>query len=283
MTNYNESDWIPASAVRDEFHPPQLAQWILMCICQTSLSQVNYCVDDSYLTPQISCADPVSFPPTPASARPRSSSGFYAQDMEIYNRPRSRSAGMYTPHVNDFDYSPNPLGIKQDGVEDMNFPGVPYINPPVPMRSAATYQPSISIPEVSVTSSRLAPIPIAPNPAGLQKINTLKRGRGDESPPDSTIKRRRRSSVNTYNLELSDEERLLLRLKDEVNLPWKDIALRFQLELGKNHQVPALQMRYKRLRERLRAWTEADVSLDGFVRVDTFIDNVAGGRTPASS
>jgi hypothetical protein len=119
-------------------------------------------------------------------------------------------------------------------------------------------------PDLGVNTARLTPIPIAPNPAGLQRINSsLKRGREEESPIDTTPKRRRRSSLNAPNFELTEEERLLLRLKDEINLPWKDIALRFQLELGKSHQVPALQMRYKRLRERLRVWTENDVSYFG--------------------
>lgn len=42
-------------------------------------------------------------------------------------------------------------------------------------------------------------------------------------------------------------------------MTWKDIAARFQSELGKQYQIPALQMRLKRLRERMRTWTEVDV------------------------
>ena len=76
-------------------------------------------------------------------------------------------------------------------------------------------------------------------------------------------KRQRRtvaSSANTTGaVELTEEERLLLRFKDEENLPWKDIALKFQTETGRTFQVPALQMRYKRLREKLRVWSESDV------------------------
>jgi hypothetical protein len=58
---------------------------------------------------------------------------------------------------------------------------------------------------------------------------------------------------------LGEEDRLLIQLKDEESMPWKDIAARFQSDLGKTYQIPALQMRLKRLRERMRVWTEADV------------------------
>lgn len=58
---------------------------------------------------------------------------------------------------------------------------------------------------------------------------------------------------------MTEEDNLLLRLKDEENLSWKEIATRFQNEMGKQFQVPALQMRLKRLRERMRTWTENDV------------------------
>ena len=53
-------------------------------------------------------------------------------------------------------------------------------------------------------------------------------------------------------VELDEEGLLLLKLKDEENLPWRDIAIRFQTDLGKSYEIPALQMRYKRLRERTR-------------------------------
>ena len=73
-------------------------------------------------------------------------------------------------------------------------------------------------------------------------------------------KKRKRAPSNAGPIELNEEEQLLLKLKEEENLPWKDIAVRFQTDLGKSYQVPALQMRFKRLRERMRTWTETDVS-----------------------
>lgn len=60
--------------------------------------------------------------------------------------------------------------------------------------------------------------------------------------------------------ELNEEEQLLLQLKDEDNLLWKDIAQKFQLKFGRPFNVPALQMRFKRLRDKIRVWTEVDVS-----------------------
>lgn len=85
----------------------------------------------------------------------------------------------------------------------------------------------------------------------------------EQSSPEMTgiMKRRKTTPVpmNPPTPELSDEDRLLLRLKDEEHVSWKDIASRFQSELGKVYQVPALQMRLKRLRERLRVWSDADV------------------------
>ncbi|KAF2835881.1 hypothetical protein M501DRAFT_902956, partial [Patellaria atrata CBS 101060] len=50
---------------------------------------------------------------------------------------------------------------------------------------------------------------------------------------------------------LSEEERLLLKLKEDEKLPWKDIIRIFRSRLDKEYQIPMLQMRYKRLRGRL--------------------------------
>jgi hypothetical protein len=63
-----------------------------------------------------------------------------------------------------------------------------------------------------------------------------------------------------HTLDLSDEERLLVQLKQDQSLPWKEIAKEFEDKFGKPFQVPALQMRYKRLRERLRNWTNQDIA-----------------------
>ncbi|KAF2755982.1 hypothetical protein EJ05DRAFT_518577 [Pseudovirgaria hyperparasitica] len=55
------------------------------------------------------------------------------------------------------------------------------------------------------------------------------------------------------------EERLLLELKDEQNQSWKKIADIFRSQCNKDYSVPALQMRYRRLRQRrLLDFNDAD-------------------------
>jgi methylphosphotriester-DNA--protein-cysteine methyltransferase len=87
-----------------------------------------------------------------------------------------------------------------------------------------------------------------------------KRSREDDEFSEQA-KRRKRSETNASSttIELGEEDKLLIQLKDEDGMPWKDIAARFQSDLGKTYQIPALQMRLKRLRERMRVWTETDV------------------------
>lgn len=116
--------------------------------------------------------------------------------------------------------------------------------------------------EFALTDSPFGSRPPSTNPTGrtvLQHATSVKRSREEESSAENTPPTKRRAkSIPTA--DLNEEERLLLRLKDDESLPWKDIALRFQSDLGKAHQVPALQMRYKRLREKLRPWTETDLN-----------------------
>lgn len=59
--------------------------------------------------------------------------------------------------------------------------------------------------------------------------------------------------------DLTFEEHLLLQLTEQEQLPWKEVALRFNEKTGKMMKVPALQMRKKRLIERLRVWTDTEV------------------------
>lgn len=113
------------------------------------------------------------------------------------------------------------------------------------------------------------PVPIAPHPASTT-LRQGKRLRTDDQYESGRSPQRRRSNgtiqpspipgANKAQTELSEEDQLLLKLKHEENLPWKDIAREFETRLGRTHQVPALQMRHKRLRERLRTWTDDDVS-----------------------
>jgi len=47
--------------------------------------------------------------------------------------------------------------------------------------------------------------------------------------------------------ELNEEDRLLLQLKEEEHMPWKEIAARLQETFGKYYHIPTLQTRIKRL------------------------------------
>jgi len=114
-------------------------------------------------------------------------------------------------------------------------------------------------PELHHTQPHRYWTPIAPNPIGLRQLHAQKHSLSDDDWESSPNKRIRRSSPPSPNIELTEEDNLLLRLKDDDALTWKEIATRFQDEKGKSYQVPALQMRMKRLRERMRVWTEGDI------------------------
>ncbi|RMY75181.1 hypothetical protein D0863_02757 [Hortaea werneckii] len=95
---------------------------------------------------------------------------------------------------------------------------------------------------------------IAPNPAGA-----IKRQREEEERAESNASKRRKRTSSVASADLSEDDRFLVQLKEDESLPWKEIATRFQTDKGKNLQVAALQMRYKRLRERFRLWEDQDV------------------------
>ncbi|KAF2644540.1 hypothetical protein P280DRAFT_390332 [Massarina eburnea CBS 473.64] len=101
--------------------------------------------------------------------------------------------------------------------------------------------------------------PIAPHPSA-PGTSAPKRPREVDDEMTEYLKRRKRSESNTSaTIDLGEEDRLLIQLKDEEGMPWKDIAARFLSDLGKPYRVPALQMRRKRLKERMRVWTDIDV------------------------
>jgi hypothetical protein len=92
----------------------------------------------------------------------------------------------------------------------------------------------------------------------------------DEDPPAvSSSKRRRKpppppspsstASSPPDGERLSAADELLVRLREDESLPWKEVAARFRAETGRDFSVAALQMRLKRLRERVRPWTDRDV------------------------
>ncbi|KAF2230905.1 hypothetical protein EV356DRAFT_579648 [Viridothelium virens] len=99
---------------------------------------------------------------------------------------------------------------------------------------------------------------IAPNPMGVFEKSSLKRSRSRETSPEAFQGRGKSSCVNKS--ELGEEDQLLMKLKEEEKLSWNDISTRFRSDLEKSYRVPALQMRYKRLHERTRAWTDTDIN-----------------------
>ncbi|KZM25825.1 uncharacterized protein EKO05_0002552 [Ascochyta rabiei] len=101
--------------------------------------------------------------------------------------------------------------------------------------------------------------PIAPQPIDTPRSMAAKRSRDDDEIVELSKRRRRSESTTSTQLELTEEDKLLLKLKEEESMPWKEIAARFQQDLGKQYQIPALQMRLKRLRERMRVWSDVDV------------------------
>ena len=175
-------------------------------------------------------------------------------------RPKS-SPSTFGPNVEDLLFTENPFRMKAD-----EFPPPMFSMSPQPIAStskaASPFYPPSEYPlsNPSHSPGRTQPVPIAPDPVGLRNMNALKRMREDEEYADYGHKKRKRAPSQSGPIELNEEEQLLLKLKEEENLPWKDIAVRFQTDLGKSYQVPALQMRFKRLRERMRTWTDTDVS-----------------------
>jgi hypothetical protein len=184
--------------------------------------------------------------PSQAPSPETTAASHLALDMTP-NRPRSSPT--------EYQWPMNSLGISGSTMAP-HF----YSSPTFPQgrdRSPCLSEPAM---ELSAPQARRFYAPIAPHPSGA-RTSAPKRSRGDDDDePLDQGKRRKRSDSNTSaTMELGEEDRLLIQLKDEESMPWKDIAARFQSDLGKTYQIPALQMRLKRLRERMRVWTDVDV------------------------
>ena len=165
--------------------------------------------------------------------------------------------------MEDLLFPENPFRVKSDDPYSISAYSMSPVQMPTKASSMFNYPSDYPVSSSrGVSPNRSAPVSIAPDPAGLRQMNAMKRMREDEDYADIGQKRRKRASSQNGPVDLNEEEQLLLKLKEEENLPWKDIATRFQTELGKSYQVPALQMRFKRLRERMRSWTEMDVGFE---------------------
>ncbi|KAH8596759.1 hypothetical protein B0O99DRAFT_593550 [Bisporella sp. PMI_857] len=78
------------------------------------------------------------------------------------------------------------------------------------------------------------------------------------------LRRKRKSPRDSHDGEIllsgdmTHEEQVLMYYSETEKLPWKEVAVKFKEKTGKDMRVPALQMRKKRLIERLRVWTPTD-------------------------
>ncbi|KAF9690516.1 hypothetical protein EKO04_011367 [Ascochyta lentis] len=148
----------------------------------------------------------------------------------------------------------DPLGIHTPTLQTNSY----YSNSTQHIRGLRSGETAAELP-LNAPQPRRVFTPIAPQPTDTPRSMVAKRGRDDDEVAELLKRRRRSESSTSVQLELTEEDKLLLKLKEEESMPWKEIAARFQKDLGKQYQIPALQMRLKRLRERMRVWSEADV------------------------
>ena len=190
-----------------------------------------------------------------ASGRPRSSPSTFGPTSDTIQWPITNGLGIYgagnvaplTPVTST--YSPNVF---------QTYPAQDQVMKDENNATNGRLSISSNTPEIRQPQPRRPYANIQPDPTG---VAAQKRKRDDEEPADmslSTTRRRRTASV--VSADLSEDDRLLVTLKEDQNLPWKDIATRYSAEKGKTVQVAALQMKYKRLREKYRVWTEPDMS-----------------------
>jgi hypothetical protein len=135
----------------------------------------------------------------------------------------------------------------------------------------------------SYSSSFQAPILIAPSPGTLRPATNYDResfrqcsiqsNRSVHSPPQGAFTKilspmhprgkKRKESPSDYDAimrsgDINPEEKLLLELSSRDKLPWKEVAAKFNKITKQTKRVAALQMRKKRLLERLRVWTNPE-------------------------
>jgi len=175
--------------------------------------------------------------------RPRSSPSTFGPGPESINWPDPRNGlGIHYPPMHDHhagiptSYTPGAYHPVM-GNELFASPSPPEIKQPMPRRHYA---------------------PLAPNTPGTMTVKRTRDSHEDEDATDANSRRRKRT-CSVASADLSEDDRLLVQLKEDENLPWKDIAARFGSHHGKTFQVAALQMRYKRLREKFRIWQGEDV------------------------
>lgn len=74
-------------------------------------------------------------------------------------------------------------------------------------------------------------------------------------PPQRKRNQERQDRNVVPSQDMNGQEFILMQLTNPRSLSWKDIAARFKEKTGKAQSIPALQMRVKRLQDRLRTRT----------------------------
>lgn len=193
------------------------------------------------------------------------------QHSNLIDRPRS-SPSTFGPSAATIPWPENALGIRLESHQHQQ----PQAQAPLPQNSPYLSQTYTHTPIPLTTASPPSPLhpqprrsypPLAPAlTPSKRRLSALEEA---SSTPSSTsaAKRKRTSSLASNAAaavaELSDDDRFLVALKEDECLPWKEIAARFAADKGKQVQVAALQMRYKRLREKCRVWDARDVEALG--------------------
>lgn len=172
------------------------------------------------------------------------------------------------------NWNDNALGISFDGQHQLDAPFPPYSNsiafgsPPsttpyitgTPLHNIAARDFQASGTSYSTPPDSLYPCP-SPNPVNLAAKRRLEQQPNVELAVAPAGKRRRRT--NSGPGQMTEEERLLLHLRETEQLQWKDIASRFTAVNGEARAVPTWQMQYHRLRKRLleeKSWAKRDVA-----------------------
>jgi hypothetical protein len=197
--------------------------------------------------------DAEKFPSSPVFPGLQENAPAKSERRSLGNRkPRTPSPALRSrrrvSHVAAQQHSPSP--------SSPSYAPSPYLTSPAD--SAALISPRLSLyaPIAAPRDDAMVIAPAAEDEDDAFLVSQSKKRR-KPPPPASSSSSGESSPPDGERLTAADE--LLVRLREDENLPWKDVAARFRAETGRDFSVAALQMRLKRLRERVRPWTDRDV------------------------
>lgn len=139
----------------------------------------------------------------------------------------------------------------------------PMASPPEPIMHqqdrAAAFRPTrmMTPPQPAPAPARVAPVSIAPNPAGLRELEQARQVGQEVEQSQRHTRQRRRPRRRSSHIE--EENEVTQQLRDQ-GLSWKVIVERVNEKFNKSYNVSCLQMRMARSRQRMREWSEDDVS-----------------------